>query len=81
VSEREFARTIDAARERREQRIDVVNLLAKAGQQRAVDVQRQSRLAQSLHGQAVDEAEAPAPRFEEVLEFECGCEEGVHRLS
>jgi hypothetical protein len=81
VSEGKFARALDAADEGREQLVDVMSLLAKAGQQRAVDVQCQPGLAPSLHGEASDEAEAPAPRLEEALEFECGGEEGVHRLS
>src|SRR5206468_3884081 len=78
MSECEVARTVHASDERREQLVDVSRLLTEAGQQRAIDVQCQTRFAPSLDGKAADETEAPATRLEKSLELEGGRKKRVH---
>jgi hypothetical protein len=78
MGEREVARAVHTSDERGEQLVDVSRFLAKAGQQRAIDVQCQPGFAPSLDGEAADETKAPSARLEKPLELERGREQRVH---
>ena len=75
---RSMQRSSNASGERGQQFVDVSRFLTEAGQQRAIDIQCQTRFAPPLDGQAADETEAPTTRPEEPFELERCREKRVH---
>jgi hypothetical protein len=64
---------------RGEQRVDELAFIAKSGQHREIDVQRDARLAPSLYRQAADEERAPALSVTENLQLPGRLEKIDHR--
>ena len=65
----------------REQGFDERSFVAKAGEQRQVDVARDARLAPSLHRNPANETRSPAVLIAETLKFDGRLKNGDHRRS